>query len=288
MGGQIPAQNGQNFSNGSSSNSRSGQSNFGQNVFNSGALNGLYGAAQQMFGRQMGQNDQNQRWSQNQADSASRANQGMQQGGVYGNLGIGNKLMDSLQQSQNNPSNMQSINNMIMGGKGNTSLDAMKSTLEGDAARAGNLNQATNTAQAAASGMSGGSRQGIADALGKEGINRNLQATEANLGYNTFNDDLNRKLNIAQQADQNTFGRQQLMSNMLGSQQGTINQGINNTGNIQGYGNNAANTGWNQLGQYGNVIGGPTVLNNGSSSNQGSGSSSGWGYGTNSSGAGKA
>jgi hypothetical protein len=270
-----------------SQNSRSGGSNFGQGVFNQDALNSLYGSAKGLFNQQYGQQQgmvpgamdfQNQ-----QAQGAANANQGMQQGGVYGGLGIGNQLMSSLQQSQNSPSNMQEVNRMIMGGNGNTSLDAMKGSLEADAARAGQLNSATNSASAAASGMSGGSRQGVADALGQGEINRGLMSTEANLGYNSFNDDLNRKLNIASQADQNTFGRQQLMSGMLGQQQGAVNQGIQNTGNVQGYGMgqfNASNQPWQGLQNYQNTIGTPTVLNSGNSWNQGSGSQSGSGWGT--------
>jgi hypothetical protein len=282
MSGSSSQNNGFQMGGQTSNNSRSGQSQFGQNVFNGNALNGLYSAAQNLFGSQMGNNQNAQNWSQNQANGAATANQDMQQGGVYGGLGIGDQLMKSLQQSQNNPSNMQQINSMIMGGNGNTSLDAMKSSLEANAARANNLTSAEDSAKAAASGMSGGSRQGVMDALNRDNTNRNLQSTEANLGYNSFNDDLNRKLGIASQADANNFGRQQLMSGMLNSQQGTINQGINNTGNIQGYGNNANNTGWNQLDQYRNAIGGPTVLNSGNSSNNSQGASTGWGTGQNS------
>jgi hypothetical protein len=270
-----------------SQNSRTGGSNFGQNVFNSGALNSLYGSAQNLYNQGLGNqqsmvpsavNFQNQ-----QAQGAANANAGMQQGGAYGGLGIGNQLMSSLQQSQNSPSNMQQVNSMIMGGNGNTSLDAMKGSLEADASRAGQLNSSTNAAQAAASGMSGGSRQGVADALGQNDINRGLMSTEANLGYNSFNTDLQNKLNIAQQADTNTLGRQQLMSGMLGNQNSAMQQGIGNTAGVQNLGMgqfNASNQPWQGLQNYQNTLGGPTVLNSGSSYNSGQGSQSGSGWGT--------
>jgi hypothetical protein len=270
-----------------SQNTRSGGSSFGQGVSNQPWLENMYNQAGNLYNSQFGQqqgmvpgaiNYQNQ-----QAQGAANANRGMQQGGVYGGLGIGNQLMSSLQQSQNNPSNMQQVNSMIMGGNGNTSLDAMKGSLEANAARSNQLNSATNSAQAAASGMSGGSRQGVMDSLNQDNTNRNLQATEADLGYKAFDTDLNRKLNIAQQADTNTMGRQQLMSGMLGSQQGAVNQGIQNTGAVQGYGMgqfNAANQPWQGLQNYQNSIGGPNVLNSGNSWNQGSGSQSGSGWGT--------
>jgi hypothetical protein len=274
---------------GTGQNSRSGGSSFGQGVSNQPWLENLYNNAGNLFGSQSSQmngmmpgaiNFQNQ-----QAQGAANANKGMQQGGVYGGLGIGNQLMNSLQQSQNTPSNMQQVNSMIMGGNGNTSLDALKGSLEANAARSNQLNSATNTAQAAASGMSGGSRQGVMDSLNQDNTNRNLQATEADLGYKAFDTDLNRKLNIAQQADTNTMGRQQLMSGMLGQQQGAVNQGIQNTGAVQGYGMgqfNAANQPWQQMQGYQGAIGGPNVLNSGSSYNQGQGTNTSWGGGQNS------
>jgi hypothetical protein len=295
MGGSSSSGTGYQGGQSQSQNSRSGGSEFGQNVFNSGALNDLYGSAKnlynQQYNQQQGMNQGAVDYQNQQASGAATANQGMQQGGVYGGLGIGNQLMDSLKQSQNTPSNMQQVNSMIMGGNGNTSLDAMKGSLEADAARAGQLNSGTNAAQSAASGMSGGSRQGIADALGQNDINRSLMSTEANLGYNSFNSDLDRKLNIAQQADTNTFNRQNLMSGMLNQQQNTVNQGINNTGNVQGYGMgqyNASNAGSQALNNYKSAVGDATTLNSGNSWNQGSGSQSGSGWGvTQNSGGGK-
>ncbi len=193
-------------------------------------------------------------------------------GGVYQDMGIGNQLMDSLNQSQNSPSNMQDINSMIMGGQGNNYADAMKSSYISDADRAQKLMLGNLDARASASGMSGGARQGVAQAQGMNDINRNLQQNLASTGYQAFDKDLDRKLNIAQQADQNNFGRQQLMSNMLGSQQQTQNAGM-------GYGQNLYNQSagsqmmpWQQAGMYSNIIGRPTVL--GSGSGYGSGNSS--------------
>jgi hypothetical protein len=289
MSSSSGSNNGMQMWGGTGSNSRSGGSQFGQNVSNQPWLDNLYNQAQAQFAPMMNQAQRMTNgaidFQNQQAQGAAGANAGMQQGGVYGGLGIGNQLMDSLKQSQNSPSNMQQINSMIMGGNGNNYLDAMKGTLETDAARSNQLNSATNTAQAAASGMSGGSRQGVMDALNQDNVNKNLQSTEANLGYNSFNEDLNRKLNIAQQADTNTFNRQNLMSGMLGQQQNTVNQGIQNTGNVQGYGMgqyNAANQPFQNMQNYQGIIGGPNVLNSGNSWNQGQGQSTNWGAGQNS------
>lgn len=273
------------------SNSSNAQSTMGQDVWGgqSPYLQGLYGAAQDLFG----QNNQQVQsaipgvvnYLNTVSNQAAGANQGMQQGGVYNGLNIGNQLMDSLKQSQNTPSNMQQVNSMIMGGNGNSSLDALKGSLEANAARANDLNQAGNSAQAAASGMSGGSRQGVMDALGRNDTNRNLQNTEAQLGYDTFNSDLQRKLDIASAADTNTFNRQNLMSGMLGQQQNTVNQGINNSQGVQQMGMSpfqAYQQPWTGLQSYSNTLGGPTVLNSGQSSSSSQGQGSGWGFGNSS------
>jgi hypothetical protein len=264
-----------------SQNSRTGGSTFGQSVANQPWLENLYNNGTNLYNSQLGQqqgmvngaiNYQNQ-----QAQGAASANQGMQQGGVYGNLGIGNQLMSSLQQSQNSPSNTQQVYNQMMG-QGNSYLGPLKASMEQNQANAQALNSGANAAQAAASGMSGGSRQGTQDALMKTLGNQQLTSAENQMGYDTYDKTLQNRLGIAQQADSNNLSRQQLMSGMLGQQQGAINQGINNTGNVQQYGMgqfNASNQPWQGLQNYQNAIGGPTILNNGSSFNQGQGSQSG-------------
>jgi hypothetical protein len=261
-------------------------SEFGQNVFQANALDQLYGQAGNLFGQT---NRQSQVLTpgainyQNQvAQNANAANQRNMQGGAYGGLNIGNQLMSSLRQSGSTPSATSQIYGQMMGGSGNNYADAMKASYISDANRAQKMMLGNLDARAAASGMSGGSRQGIAEALGNSDINRNLQQNLASTGYNTFDKDLQNKLNIAQQADQGTFNRQQLMSDMLGQQQGTANQGIANAGNIQGLGMgqfNAANSPWQGMQQYQSALGAPTILNQGSSSSTGKGASSGFGMG---------
>jgi hypothetical protein len=206
--------------------------------------------------------------------------QDQMQGGVYQDMNLQNQLMGSLNQSMNNPSAMSEINAMTMGGEGNNYADAMKESYISDANRA-QENMLQNTdARAAASGMSGGSRHGMMQGLGMEGINDQLQKNLAKTGYDTFDKDLTRKLEIAGMADQNTFGRQQMMSNMLGQQQGTMNQGIQGGQQMQNL-----NMGqfaptmmpWEAAGEYGNVIGRPTILGSGSQEGKSKSSSKGGG-----------
>jgi hypothetical protein len=157
----------------------------------------------------------------------------------------------------------------MMGGQGNTYADAMKAGYAADANRA-TANMLSNLdARAAASGMSGGSRHGTATSQGMYDINSNLQKSLADVGYNTFDKDLQNKLNIAQQADQGTLARQQLMSNMLGQQQGVSTGALGMGQNMQNLGMGAFAPGmmpWQNISNYANALGSPTVLSSGSSS----------------------
>lgn len=261
---------------GSKNKSKAGsQGQFSQDVWGgqSGALGDLYNAAGSLFGSTLGNLSpmmQNASSTMNQtADAANQGWQNQMQGGAYSGLGIGNQLMSSLNASQNSPSAMQEVNNMIMGGSGNNYADAMKNQYMQDATDAQNNMMANMDARAAASGMSGGSRHGTAMAQGMKDINQNLQSNMAQTGFNTFDKDLDRKLQIAGQADANNFNRQQLMGNMLGQQQGAMAGGVNSAGNMQqlGMGQFAPQMmPWQAMGQYANTIGAPTVLSSGSTS----------------------
>jgi len=117
--------------------------------------------------------------------------------------------------------------------------------------------------------MSGGSRHGIATGLGMESINDQLQKNLAQTGYSTFDQDLNRKLAIAQQADQGNLARQQMMSQMIGQQNQAQQSAIEGGQNVQNI-----NMGqyapqmmpWDAMAEYSNVIGRPTILGSGSQS----------------------
>jgi len=161
-----------------------------------------------------------------------------------------------------------------MGGEGNNYADAMKDQYTKDAQRSMDNMNSTLDARAAGSGMSGSSRHGVAQGIMGRGINDALQKNLAETGYNTFDKDLNRKLQIAGQADSNNLSRQQMMSNMIGQQQGAMQQGLNFGGQMQNM-----NMGqfspymapWQAMGQYSNAIGRPTILGSGSSKGKSSG-----------------
>lgn len=189
-------------------------------------------------------------------------------GGVYADAGLKDKLMSSLDQSLSGPTATQEINNLIMGGKGNNYADAMKQQYVQDANDATDNMLANLDARAAASDLSGGSRHGVATSLGMRDINKNLQRNLAETGYNTFDKDLERKLQIAGQADQGTLARQGMMSGMLDkvnqAQQGAMNFGSTIQDLIMNQFQPTMMP-WQNASSWSNTIGDPTVLSRGNS-----------------------
>ena len=262
-------------------------SQFTQDIpaFQSSALSRLYGTSAKLF------NDSNSAINKQIPDATNYMNDvsgatlpalnDTLKGGVYQNLNTGTTLMDSLNQSLQNPSATQSIYGSIMGGNGNNYADAMKASVTGDANRAMDNMLRVLDSRATGSGMSGGSRHGLAQAQGMYDINSNLQKNLTDIGYNTFDKDLTNKLNIAQQADSNTLNRQGMLKDMLMGQQDTVNTGIGMAPTVQnvGMGQFAPTMmPWEALANYAATIGAPTVLSSGSS--QGSGNSKAMGNST--------
>lgn len=265
---------------GSKSKSKSSNNyNFNQTIpeFQQKALSQMYGNAANLFGQTTGGQQSLIPGQSSAMDNVFKQTQSAWQsalgGGIFGNMGLQSQLGESLQQSLSSPTNTQQIYADVMGGKGNNYADAMKASYIGDANRATDNMLANMDARAAASGMSGGSRHGIATSRGLYDINSNLQRNLAETGYNTFDKDLTNKLNIAGQADSNTLQRQQMMQNMLGTAQDTSNNAIGNAANVQNLGMGAFApfmAPWDGLNNYAAAIGSPTVLSNGGGSGSGS------------------
>jgi hypothetical protein len=193
-------------------------------------------------------------------------------GGDYQKMNLANALSKTLNTSLSNPSETSKIYSQMMGGKGNTYADAMKASYTADANRVRDNMLSELDTRAADAGMGGSSRHGVAQARGLYDINSNLQKNLAETGYNTFKEDLDNKLGIAQQADSNTLQRQQLLSSMLGQQNQTRTDTLNNTSQFQ---NNIAGNfapymlPWQNVSNYKNTIGSPNILAEGSSKNRG-------------------
>ena len=251
------------------------QSNFNQTIpkWQSDALTKMYDAAAGTFGNTGSAINAQTPGVQSYIDQTNSAAmpewKNQLSGGVYQGMDNANALSSSLQQSLSNPTATSQIYGQMMGGQGNNYADAMKASYLGDANRATDNMLANLDSRAAASGMSGGSRHGVATSQGMYDINSNLQKQLADTGYNTFDKDLANKLYIAQQADSGTLARQQMMSGMLGQQQGVQTGALNAGGQMQnlGMGSMAPTMmPWQNMSNYANSIGSPTVLSSGGSS----------------------
>lgn len=270
---------------GSQSKSNS-NSNFNQTIpqWQANALKKMYGAAASTFGNTKGAIASQTPGVQsyiNQTNSAAMPEwQNQLSGGVYQGMDNANALSSSLQQSLSNPTATSQIYGQMMGGQGNNYADAMKASYLGDANRATDNMLANLDSRAAASGMSGGSRHGVATSQGMYDINSNLQKNLADTGYNTFDKDLNNKLNIAQQADSGTLARQQMMSDMLGAQQGVQTGALNSGGQMQNLGMGSfapTMMPWQNMSNYANSIRDPNILGSGNSSSSSNAKSGGGG-----------
>lgn len=269
------------FSNSGSNNQSMSKGQFDQRVWGGQKpfLQDLYGQLSGLF------NQTNQGINQQLPGAINQANQTVSavnpafnnliNGGAYGNIDA-SKLQDQIYSSMQAPTASQQINNMIMGGAGNNYADAMKSQYVQDANIA-TKNMLNNLdARASVAGMPGSSRQGIAQGVGIQGINQNLQRNLAETGYNTFDKDLDRKLAIAGQADQANLARQGMLSSMLAGKQNSMLSGLGMAGDVANIGNigmNMYNAPWQAMGNWANILGRPTILGSGSNSAMSSGSS---------------
>lgn len=286
MSGQQSKQSGSQAQFGTGTSAYTNTSNFGQNVFNEAALKQLYDKAASLYGAQVQGTNKLQPQAQGYINTVNKNALGdwvhQLQGGAYSGVS-GADIYGQLKNSLNTPSNTSQIYAQMMGGKGNNYADAMKAQYIKDANRAEQQMMGNLDARAAASGMSGGSRHGVAEGLGMQGINDSLQKQLATTGYETFDKDLANKLGIAQMADQSTLTRQQMLQDMLAQKQGSATGALSNAGTMQNLGMGSfapQQINWQNLQQYLAAIGGPTVLNRGTSTGAGSASGSSFGMGS--------
>lgn len=189
-------------------------------------------------------------------------------GGAYSGADL-NTILNKVEGFQNTPSQSTGLYESIMGGSGNDYVDAMKNMFYKDAQRTRDLSEASLDARMAGTGMAGGSRHGVAEALISRDIDKNLQDNMTKVGYESFDKDLQNKLNIAKMADEQTTARQGMFAN-LGSQalQGknaNMNAAASMTPQMsQSVMSQFAPTmmPWNNLQNYSAAIGNPTILTN--------------------------
>lgn len=265
---------------GGSKSDSSSSTGFSQDVWGgqSDALQNMYGQAGDLFGGSkggmQGQAQGGMDFQSNAMNSMTQPWQNQMQGGAYSGMDLTGMMNRSVLDMQNGTNHEQDINSMIMGGAGNNYADAMKDQYIQDANKASDNMLSNLDARASASGMSGGSRHGTAIAQGMDDINKNLQSNMAQTGFNTFDKDLDRKLDIARQADSNQMNRdfqnQNTISNMMGGSQGAMQGGMNFSPNMMNMGMQQQMMPWQQMGAYSNTLGAPTVLSSGQSGSSGS------------------
>jgi len=243
-------------------------SNFNQNVW------GPQGnALQNMYGQLGGLFNQSNTGMQNQIPGAVQQQQGVfgdannawqqqLQGGAYQGMDLQGQYNQALQGGGNE----QFIDQSIMGGQGNNYVDAMKQQMQGDASSNLGRSLAMNDARAAGYGQSGSSRHGLTESRLYQDSNDALTDAQTSLGFSSFDRDLDRKLGIAQRADQFDMGKLQTSAGMLGSSNQAMQGGINAGQGMQnlGMGQFAPYMApWQMSGQYSNQMGSPTVLGSG-------------------------
>lgn len=287
--------------------SNQGQSsNFGQDVW--GALNqvapGFFQQASNLWNNNMGaMNNFNQAsnaaagWGGNFANNALDPWNQQAQGGYAGGVNDGTQqsLIDSLNRSldSGNQSKSSMMYEDIIGGAGNTYADPLADKMAQDS----QVNMERNImpsirGSASDMGQSGSSRHGIAEGLAASDEARNLSGRQTEMRERNYDRDMNWKMNIANQADQQLGASQDralgLVNSMNQSQQGALN----NAGSIQNLGFNALapmaqamNMPFEQFSSLMGSIGisNPAVLSSGGSQGWGNEQQGGWG---NSSGAG--
>lgn len=225
----------------------------------SGMMGQIPGAVQQQQGIF---NDANSAWG-NQL-----------QGGAYSGMDTQGQYESAL----GGGGNEQFMNESIMGGAGNNYVDAMKNQLQNDSNERLGQNLAMNDGRAAGYGQSGSSRHGITEGQLYDDSERSLSRQQTQMGFDTFDKDLDRKLGIAQRADQFDMGVLNTTSGNLQNANNAMTGGIDATGNMQGAGMGQFapySAPSNMMSGFANMIGSPTVLGSGS----GSGSSNAKGFG---------
>lgn len=258
---------------GNQSSSRGNQS---QNVWQpqGDALQGLYGNAENLWGN----NGMYQGYLNNIAQNLGPYMQNIMQsgqggmdqqlgGGAYGDTDqIRNQLLGSMGQR----SNMGSMYESIVGGQGNTYIDPMVDAMKGSSMENLQRMQSGTGLDAAAMGQGGSNRHAMQNAMQATQMNQDMMDREMQMRGGAYDTDLQMKMGIAQQADQNRQLEQDRMMGMLGGANQSQQYGMGYAPMAQNLGMGsmapwmqAQNQGWNSMNQYANTIGAPTVLGSG-------------------------
>jgi hypothetical protein len=249
-----------------------------------GALQDLYRQAGNLFGTQQGGE------LGDMADSLGGYNQDIMSGamGGYqnqmggGSFGDTSDIRSNLMESMGQPSQMGQMYNSIVGGEGNDYIDPMVDAMKSGAMENNAMMQSGTAMDAAAMGQGGSSRHAMQNAMTNRATNQDMMDQEANMRGGAYDTDLNMKMGIAGMADNNRQKEQDRMMSMMSGSDRNQQGGMQFGQLLQqlGLGSmapemQAQNQGWNNMGNYADAIGGPTVLSSGgnSGSSKGAGTS---------------
>lgn len=250
-------------------------SDFNQNIWSGQQqpLMDMYGNAQALY--------QGQDYSglQNQADWASNYGQNIAQGSTGGweNQMSGgfqdDALRNSIMQSMQNPSAMGQMYESIVGGAGNTYIDPMVEA-QNQAIQEQYDRYGKPSADMAAenAGQSGSARHGVSQFLGQNQANMDQLRNEMNLRGQAYDTDMDWKMQIAQQADLGRGDAQDRAMSLLNSQNQNQQSALGAGTGMQQLGSNTMSPQidmnqlpWQNLMQYAQALGAPTVLGSGGS-----------------------
>ena len=205
-------------------------------------------------------------------------------GGAYEGINAGDIYKQIQEGMGPRQSEEQWLDEQIMGGRGNDYVDAMKQQMQSDSYDNLMKNLSGLDARAAASGMGGSSRAGLAQGEAIQGSQDALMDAQTRLGYETFDTDLQRKLDIARRADQGNLARYQTgtgsMLDMLRGQQGGMETGLGMAPGRQQLWMGGFAPGmmpWQHMNQWAGIIGDPLKMGSGSGSGSSKSKSKGMG-----------
>ena len=197
-------------------------------------------------------------------------------GGAYQGMDLQNQYSQALQGGGNE----QFMNQSIMGGQGNDYVDAMKQEMQSDAFERLGSGFSNIDQRASMAGQPGSSRHGILQSnMMRDEMDR-LGQMQTQLGVESFDTDMQRKMGIAQRADQFDMSKLQNIGQQLGAQQGAMSGGLNYGSNMQNLGMGQFSPSmmpWQAAGAYSNAMGAPTVTGAGSTFGESDSSSTGLG-----------
>lgn len=257
-------------------------SSFDQSVWGGqgDALKGLYDQAANLYG-QSDFGGLNQAigglggYNQNLMGQGSGGVGGQLGGGAFGDTGdVRSALMSSLAGTAGG-SNTGRMYEDIVGGSGNTYIDPMVDAMKQGGMENLAMMQSNAGLDASAAGQGGSSRHAMQNAMLGRSVNQDMMNQETNMRGGAYDTDLNWKMDIAKQADQGIQNTQQQYMNMLGGANQSAQQGMGNLGGMQNLGMGSLSpilqglqAPWNEMGNYSNTLGDPTVLGQGSSNSK--------------------